>query len=631
MKLRPPATPLITVDPYFSVWSTTDTLNGGVTCHWTGSPNTLDGTVTVNGTEYVFMGAANGRALLPQRSLEVDALNTTYTFSNDAVSLAVHFMTPLFADDPKLMSRPVSYMHVDCTTADGSDALLKLSASEELCLNLRGEGSAVGEVLSFDGIDAVKLGNAEQKILWRSGDNLRIDWGYFYLAAVGGAEASVIDGEDGMKYARIEKTLKSGSGALMLFAYDDIYSIEYFGKHLKSVWNADGTTITRAMTDAAAQYDELTARAARLSRQLRADAEAAGGEKYADMLSLAYRQAIAAHKAVIDEDGELLFISKECFSNGCAATVDVSYPSIPFFLIYNPELVLGMMRPIFKYASTDDWFYDFAPHDAGRYPLLNGQYYGGGNLPDKQMPVEECGNMLVMAATATIALNNADFAAKHIDTLNTWAEYLIKYGADPENQLCTDDFAGHLAHNCNLSLKAISGLEGLSIIHRMLGNAELERKYDDAARKIASGWCERAANDDGSFRLAYDRPGTYSMKYNAVWDKLFGSRIFPQYVLEGELSRNFAHFNPYGMPLDNRARYTKSDWIVWTATLASDRDTFERYIEPLWLAYHLTPDRVPMTDWYDTVTSIHHHFQHRSVIGGLYIKLLEYLQIMKVN
>ena len=239
--------------------------------------------------------------------------------------------------------------------------------------------------------------------------------------------------------------------------------------------------------------------------------------------------------------------------------------------------------------------------------------------------------MLVMAATASIALGNADFAAEHIDTLNTWAEYLIKFGKDPENQLCTDDFAGHLAHNCNLSLKAISALEGLSVIHRMLGNSELEKKYDTAAREIASDWCARADNGDGSFRLAYDRPGTYSMKYNAVWDKLFGSNIFPSYVFESEVASNFRHFNPYGMPLDNRAKYTKADWIVWTATLSHDRETFERYIEPLWLAYHLTPDRVPMTDWYDTVTTMHHHFQHRSVVGGLFIKLLEYKGIMKVN
>ncbi len=631
MKLRPPATPLITIDPYFSVWSVSDRLNDSATRHWTGSPNTIEGSVTVNDTEFVFMGEAKGRSIIPQISLEVDALSSRYTFKNEVITLVASFMTPLLPDDLDIMTRPVSYLEIKCVTADGSPAKINISASEELCLNKKGEGCADGETVAFEGGSAVKMGNSEQKPLWRSGDNIRIDWGYFYLAAAGNAELSFTESaDDGMKYARLAKSVSSGQSALILFAYDDIESIEYFGERLKSCWNSHGESIISAIGAAAAEYDTLKVKANEFSRRLRSDAEAAGGEKYADLLSLAWRQVIAAHKAVITGDGELLFISKECFSNGCAATVDVSYPSIPAFLIYNPELVLGMMRPIFKYAAGDEWQYDFAPHDVGQYPLLNGQVYGGNRL-EKQMPVEECGNMLVMAAAASLALGNADFAAGHIDMLNTWAEYLIKYGADPADQLCTDDFAGHLAHNCNLSLKAVSGLEGLSIIHRMLGNRELEEKYDAAARKIASEWIENAADGDGSFRLAFDRPGTFSMKYNAVWDKLFGSGIFPPCVMNSEIAENFKHFNPYGMPLDNRETYTKSDWLVWTATLAHDRETFERFIEPLWLAYHLSPSRVPMTDWYNTITSMQRGFQHRSVQGGLFIKLLEYKGILRAK
>ncbi len=631
MRLRPPATPLITVDPYFSVWSVSDRLNDTSLRHWTGSPNTIEGSVTVNGTEYVFMGEAKGKETIPQTALDVDALFSRYTFKNNALTLEATFMTPLLPDDLRVMTRPVSYLEIRCTTSDGSPALIKISASEELCLNLKGEGCAAGEKIAFDGGYAVKMGNTEQKPLWRSGDNIRIDWGYFYLASAGKAELSFDeDSDDGMKYARLEKEVRSGERALILFAYDDIESIEYFGKHLRSCWNCHGESILSALRDATDEYEALCKKAKDFSARLRADAEAAGGEKYADLLSLAWRQVIAAHKAAVTEEGEIIFISKECFSNGCAATVDVSYPSIPAFLIYNPELVLGMMRPIFRYAASEEWQYDFAPHDVGQFPLVNGQVYGGNRI-EKQMPVEECGNMLVMAAAASLAFGNADFAAKHIDTLNMWAEYLIKYGADPANQLCTDDFAGHLAHNCNLSLKAISGLEGLSIIHRMLGNRELEEKYDANARQIAAQWVKNAANSDGSFRLAFDRPGTFSMKYNAVWDKLFGTQIFPPCVWGSEIAENFKRFNPYGMPLDNRATYTKSDWLVWTATLAPDRPTFERFIEPLWLAYHLSPSRVPMTDWYNTITSMQRGFQHRSVQGGLFIKLLEYKGIMRAK
>ena len=110
----------------------------------------------------------------------------------------------------------------------------------------------------------------------------------------------------------------------------------------------------------------------------------------------------------------------------------------------------------------------------GQYPLLNGQVYGlvremGELLFDKQMPVEECGNMLVMEAATAIVTGDASFAEEHFDTLTEWVKYLIKYGADPENQLCTDDFAGHLAHNCNLSLKAVMGIRAMAILCVMTG------------------------------------------------------------------------------------------------------------------------------------------------------------------
>jgi hypothetical protein len=147
---------------------------------------------------------------------------------------------------------------------------------------------------------------------------------------------------------------------------------------------------------------------------------------------------------------------------------------------------------------------------------------------------------------------------------------------------------------------------------------------------MAKSWCDRASNGDGSYRLAFDRPGTYSMKYNAVWDKLFGTQIFPAEVLESEAQTNFTRFKPYGMPLDNRADYTKSDWLVWTATLLQSDADFERYVAPLWTSYHFTRHRVPMTDWYDTIGADHIHFQNRTVIGGLFIKLLEWSGKMKV-
>ena len=653
MKLRAPAVPLITVDPYFSVWSTADRLTDKPTTHWTDRsspyartdypveghrPNSMLGLVTIDGTTYRFMGVAD-YPVIKQTDLDITALSTTYTFETETVAVTASFLAPVLPTDFELISRPVNYLKLSYASLDGKKHTVSfsVSVSEEICLNLAGQSPVVREAVDFE-IPCIRMGNVEQNILNRDGDDLRIDWGYFYLA-VKGANASVKATE--VEYTRAAKprtepakaTLASVTAevegeALILFAYDDIKSLIYFGDQLTSYWNKDGETITTAMSKALASYDRLVKKCKEFSDKLYLDAIKAGGEKYADILALAYRQVFAAHKLAVDTEGELIWVSKECFSNGCAVTVDVSYPSIPIFLHYNPELVKAMMRPIFKYAASDEWEYDFAPHDAGRYPIVNGQVYGkdketGKQIYEKQMPVEECGNMLIMAATTAIAQGNTTYVRDHMETLEAWTQYLIKYGQDPEHQLCTDDFAGHLAHNCNLSLKAVMGIASLSILFRMMGNKKKANEYMKKAEDMADIWTVTADNGDGSYKLAFDREGTFSMKYNAVWDKLFGTQLFAPEVIRSEVLSNFSHFGPYGMPLDNRSLYTKSDWLVWTATMTANDDEFRAYIEPLWKAYHYSPTRVPLTDWYDTHTGLMIGFQHRTVQGGLFIKLME--------
>lgn len=628
MKLRAPAVPLITVDPYFSVWSAADKLTDRPTTHWADRgeghtekennhrPNTINGTATIDGTVYRFMGVGEAPAM-EQVSLDIDALTTTYAFEAAGVKLTARFFTPIFPDDYERMTRPVSYLKLTAENIDGKEHTVtaKVSASEELCLDHKGQMPVTTELLTIGGKAAAKMGSVEQPVLAKKGDDIRIDWGYLYLCSDCGTAA--VEEADGMTFITVEADL--GKPALITFAYDDIASMVYFGKQLKSYWNRNGKTIETAIEEAYADYDELCKKADWFASDLTSRAEKAGGEKYADMLSLVFRQVMAAHKLVLDEEGQILYISKECFSNGCAATVDVSYPSIPMYLYYNPRLVMGMMRPIFRYAESEAWPFDFAPHDVGTYPLVNGQVYGD-NALHMQMPVEECGNMLLMAAALLTCEKRPGLMMPHMDTLKTWAKYLLKYGADPGEQLCTDDFAGHLAHNCNLSLKAIMGLVGMWKICTMMGEDGSE--YLDSAKEMAAVWTKNAANGDGSYRLAFDRPGTFSMKYNMIWDKVFGTGIFPDELKKSEFDSNFSHFNRYGMPLDNRSDYTKSDWLVWTACFAETKERFEEFIAPLWLGYHESVSRAPMTDWYFTSTAKMRGFQHRTVQGGLFMKLL---------
>ncbi|MBQ1258835.1 MAG: DUF4965 domain-containing protein [Clostridia bacterium] len=648
MILRPPSTPLITIDPYFSVWSSTDKLTDSATVHWTGYDNTINAYANIDGTLYRFMGVDPEVPPMKQTKSDFDALSSVYVFSAGGVELTATFTSPLLPGDLEIMTRPVSYLEVITRALDGKKHSVRVSVkvSEQICLDIKGQYPVTTEMLYVNSCETAKMGSSVQNVLARDGDDLRIDWGYFYLT--GDSESRVsFENKDEMTFACVQSAeLKPHESYLVTFAYDDIYSINYFGKHLKSCWNNNGKTIEEAIEEARSDYSYVLSLCKDFSDKMYTDAVKAGGEKYAEILQLAVRQTIGAHKAVVDENGEILFISKECYSNGCAATVDVSYPSIPFFLLYNPELVKGMMRPIYKFARSDAWKFDFAPHDAGRYPAVDGQRYGlkeGVLLFEKQMPVEECGNMIIMDAAVAVATNDVSFADEHLDLLKQWVKYLIDNGEDPGHQLCTDDFAGHLAHNCNLSLKAIMGIASMGIIYKMKGQVREGRKYITMAKSYAKSWIERASNKDGSYKLAFDAEDTFSMKYNIVWDKLFGLDIMPKSVLASEFASYKKRIHPYGMPLDNRKPYTKSDWLVWTATLAERKEDFEEFVAPLWLFFHLSPSRVPMTDWYYTITACHSEwgklehisarksFRNRTVQGGLFIKLLEHSGIMKFD
>ena len=352
MKLRPPAIPLINVDPYFSVWSTTNILTESDTTHWTSKPNTIKGKISVDGKDYRFIGLGDEDALC-QTSFDYDAFSTYYTFENDVVILKAVFTSPLIPDDVALFTRPVTYLKLTYASKDGKQHKVSASiaVSEELCLDVKGQSPV--ETMTYETHAAIRMGNKEQKVLNRSGDDVRIDWGYVYLANRDKSTKLTEWNIDGMHYICAEAEIGC-EGSLFMFAYDDIESLIYFEKPLKCYWNKDGKTILEAISEAASDYESVFERCNEFSDKLYIDATRAGGEKYAEMLLLAVRQAMNAHKVAVDENGEILFISKECFSNGCAATVDVSYPSIPLFLLYNPELLKGMLRPVMRYALSDE-------------------------------------------------------------------------------------------------------------------------------------------------------------------------------------------------------------------------------------------------------------------------------------
>jgi len=141
-------------------------------------------------------------------------------------------------------------------------------------------------------------------------------------------------------------------------------------------------------------------------------------------------------------------------------------------------------------------------------------------------------------------------------------------------------------------------------------------------RRIVGERWEAEALDGDHYRLAFDQPGTWSIKYNLVWDRLLDLGLFSEEVTRMELAYYKTKCNAYGLPLDSRSDYTKSDWQLWATALAEDPAFTELIVDRMWDFLRESPDRVPFCDWYFTSHPKIRGFQARSVQGGLFIKLL---------
>lgn len=669
---RPPAVPLITHDPYFSVWSMGDQLTDEPTRHWTGAVHEMFGMIRIDGEVFRYTAGWPGGKwpenipAIKQTNLTLWPTRTIYEFEQSGVRLTLTFTTPALPHKLDILSRPVTYISWDVAAIDGEkhEVSLYYDITAEWATHTD-EVSVTASRYRIEDIGVLRAGTTDQPILKKAGDRLRIDWGYIYLAVppqLGGLNAISRTFESRLLFTRgdsipriddmnMPRRLNKGThrqwiptlaaqfdlGTIgrnpvhryVLVAYDDMYSIEFLKRKLRPYWNRAEIGPAAMLRDAVTDYVAVTAACEQFDKELVADLIKMGGEEYANIAVLAYRQTLAAHKLVADVNGRPLYFSKENYSNGSIATVDVAYPSSPFFMLFNPTLLKGMLIPVIEYAQTDRWKFPFAPHDLGRYPLANGQRYGGGEISEEnQMPVEECGNILIMTAALAKIEGHAKFAETYWETLTQWAEYLAEKGMDPENQLSTDDFTGHLAHNTNLSLKAIMALGGYAMLCEMLGQTEKTTIYRQAAEGMAKQWVIMA--DDGDhYKLAFDKTGTWSQKYNLVWDDLLALNLFPKEVAQKEITFYKTQQNEFGLPLDNRSRFTKLDWAVWSATLAENEADFNAFIKPVYRFLHQTPDRVPMTDWYWTHNGKLRGFRARSVVGGVFIKMLKDESIWK--
>mmetsp|Transcript_168114 Transcript_168114/g.539925 ORF Transcript_168114/g.539925 Transcript_168114/m.539925 type:complete len:699 (+) Transcript_168114:90-2186(+) len=654
----PAAIPLITTDPYMQTWMMGDEATSGLVRHWDQRPKEMVGLLRVDGDTYRFIGdwADNNYVFqaMKQLSMEVQPSRTIFKFQDPAskVELDVTFLSTMFSHDYARLSRPVSYVVHEVRSIDGSkhDVDLYFDMTAQHVVNDEREN-----VTWKDGI----LGTEAQNVLGERGDQMNINWGFLYLrdaSAQGntrlrggsstahreafGYTGALPKGEDARMPRACSDDLPALSlvrrlGALgadvqrhvLLVGYDDVKSVTYYNEgQFSGYWTQVWPNLEAALEAAAGEIDAMLAKSVAHDKDLMDKLTATGGPKYAAIGALAYRQTLAATKLVWNSKRKVMWnFLKEISTNGDMQTMDVIYPASPAFLYSNPELLKLLLIPVLSFANneTSTPFSDpFSPHEIGTYPIADHN-----TAQQERMPMENTGNMFLMLMGLSRAGTDMAFLKPYWKMLLVWADYLEESLPFPANQICTDDFEGGLANNTNLGAKGIVALEAFAELCGVMALGGDCAGYRASARDFAATW-QKLAWEDDHYVIAFGMPGTYSIKYNVVWQKLLRLDGPFDWKTLGppEVKYYISKKNKYGTPMDHRHTYVKLDWLSWAAAMADDDASFQAMHDPIYDQGQDTACRVPLTDLFDTVSASCAYgkeaFVARPVVGGVFAKML---------
>jgi hypothetical protein len=246
------------------------------------------------------------------------------------------------------------------------------------------------------------------------------------------------------------------------------------------------------------------------------------------------------------------------------------------------------------------------------------------DISTEYMPLEECGNMIIMTLAYAQRANDNGYLSQHYNMLKQWTGYLVQEALIPANQLSTDDFQGQLANQTNLALKGIIAIEAMAVIAQLTGNTADASSYHDTATSYISQWQGFAVVSNASpphTNLAYGDDSSHGLLYNLYADKLLGLNLVPQSIYDMQSNFYPTVAQTYGVPLDTRNVYTKcksplhhsalissfnlsplADWQMWAAAIAS-KSTQQMFFSKLAAWIMETPTNRAFTDLYNTQTA----------------------------
>ncbi|KAL1722415.1 hypothetical protein EV715DRAFT_270417 [Schizophyllum commune] len=638
---NPASVPLAVRSPYVSTWlpqGKGTALNEAWATFYTGGITAWAGFITVDDKPYSFMGVPGADAEFEkatQKSVEITSTQSIYVMTAGAVDLTVTFLSPVEATDLVKQSIPLSYLSLSAASNDGSAHSVQVYTDISAEWLSPGDGAQPvnwtledGDVLSHALSLQTQLNYEENHDMIRQGstDSLTHMSGPDKTVRTLFVNSSALDNSQDATFRNI-----SDSFPVFAFAHDlgDVKdatdpivmtiglvrepAVQYVvgGNKMQDrslfFWTEYGS-VGDLIKDFLGDYKDALLRAQKLDDQIRSDASAISSD-YASITALSVRQALAALEITTLTDA-----LAEISSNGNTNTVDVIFPMWPLLMYLNPALGKYTLLPALKYQATGQYPNKYSVHDMGtHFPKAIGHNDG----KDEAMPVEECGNMLIMALSYTQKANDHSLINDYVDAFDQWTQFLIDEALVPASQLSTDDFAGHLENQTNLAIKGIIGIKAMSEIANTIGDKTTGSKYSDIASDYVSKWQDLAKSAEGDHTtLNYGNDSSWGLTYNLYADKLLGFNLFPSSIYDQQSTFYQKHSNTFGVPLDSRHTYTKSDWEIWTAAIMSDTNTRDMLISAVAQYAANGQNDAPFSDWYETTDGKVAGFRARPVVGG---------------
>ena len=386
-----------------------------------------------------------------------------------------------------------------------------------------------------------------------------------------------------------------------------------------SLLNPYFTTENQIVTAFFRDYSHACAESDELDNRIHTDSVMAAGPVYSLITTLALRQTFGGLQFAGTPEKPYIFL-KEISSNSDIQTVDVIFPAYPIFMYLNATLSRYLLDPLFENQESGAYPNTYAEHDLGTFPVAKG--YPAGD--DEAMPLEECGNMIIMTLAYAQRTGDIPYLQAHYPKLQQWAGFLVDDSLIPSHQLSTDDFAGPLVNQTNLALKGIIGLRAMGEIARLAGR---EDQWSAIAQNYLEEWKKLAINFDAELphtTLNYGDKESHGILYNIYADRFLGLDFVPQEIYDMQSAFYPTIALEYAVPLDTRHTWAKSDWEMFAAAVAS-KETRDMFMEKTAKWISVTAADRPMTDLFDAVTGGFPQngptFVARPVMGAMYALL----------